>query len=80
MNIIKNRYLYFLISLLVIVPGIAFMIYPKTNLGASVKNGPLPLGCNFLGLALLQVKLKVFSFKLRRIRFHLFNNWARILM
>ncbi len=25
MNIIKNRYLYFLISLLVIIPGIVFM-------------------------------------------------------
>ena len=31
MNIIKNRYLYFLISLLVIVPGIIFMAIHWVN-------------------------------------------------
>ena len=52
MNIIKNRYLYFLISLLIIVPGIVFMglNWSKT------KEGPLPLGIDFRGGSLLEVQ------------------------
>lgn len=52
MNIIKNRYLYFLISLLVIVPGLIFMglNWSKT------KQGPLPLGIDFRGGSLLEVQ------------------------
>ena len=52
MNIIKNRYVYFLISLLVIIPGIVFMglNWSKT------KTGPLPLGIDFRGGSLLEVK------------------------
>jgi preprotein translocase subunit SecF len=52
MNIIKNRYLYFLISLLVIVPGIAFMALHWTSTG----EGPLSLGIDFKGGALLEVQ------------------------
>lgn len=52
MNIIKNRYLYFLISLLVIVPGIIFM---GLN-WAKTKEGPLPLGIDFRGGSLLEVQ------------------------
>ena len=52
MNIIKNRYLYFLISLLVIVPGIVFMILHWTSTG----EGPLPLGIDFKGGSLLEVQ------------------------
>jgi preprotein translocase subunit SecF len=52
MNIIKNRYLYFLISLLVIVPGIVFMVIHWTSTGA----GPLALGIDFRGGALLEVQ------------------------
>ena len=33
MNIIKNRYLYFLISLLVIIPGFVFLIINWDKLG-----------------------------------------------
>ncbi len=36
MNIIKNRYLYFLISLLVIIPGLIFMIINWVNLGTPI--------------------------------------------
>jgi preprotein translocase subunit SecF len=52
MNIIKNRYFYFLISLLVIVPGLVFMglNWSKT------KTGPLPLGIDFRGGSLLEVQ------------------------
>ena len=52
MNIIKNRYYYFLISLLVIVPGIIFMAlhWAKTD------QGPLPLGIDFRGGSLLEVQ------------------------
>lgn len=52
MNIIKNRYLYFLISLLVIIPGLVFMglNWSKT------KEGPLPLGIDFRGGSLLEVQ------------------------
>lgn len=52
MNIIKNRYLYFLISLLVIIPGIVFMILHWTSTG----EGPLPLGIDFTGGSLLEVQ------------------------
>src|SRR5512138_2877755 len=51
MNIIKNRYLYFLISLLVIVPGLIFMIINWVNLGT-----PIPLGIDFTGGSLLEVQ------------------------
>jgi preprotein translocase subunit SecF len=51
MNIIKNRYLYFLISLLVIIPGIVFMILNWANIKA-----PLPLGIDFTGGSLLEVQ------------------------
>ncbi len=52
MNIIKNRYLYFLISLLVIVPGVVFMALHWT----STKEGPLSLGIDFKGGSLLEVQ------------------------
>src|SRR6266508_6926167 len=51
MNIIKNRYLYFLISLLVIIPGVIFMIINWVNLGT-----PFPLGIDFTGGSLLEVQ------------------------
>jgi preprotein translocase subunit SecF len=54
MNIIKNRYLYFFISLLVIIPGIIFMglNWQKT------KAGPLELGIDFRGGSLLEVQFE----------------------
>jgi preprotein translocase subunit SecF len=52
MNIIKNRYLYFLISLLVIVPGIVFMTLHWTSTG----EGPLALGIDFKGGSLLEIQ------------------------
>ena len=54
MNIIRNRYLYFLISLLVILPGIIFMVLHWT----STKEGPLPLGIDFTGGSLLEVQFE----------------------
>jgi len=51
MNIIKNRYLYFLISLLVIIPGIVFLI-----LNLSKFKAPLPLAIDFTGGSLLEVQ------------------------
>ena len=51
MNIIKNRYLYFLISLLVIIPGLVFLILNWTKTGR-----PLPLGIDFTGGSLLEVQ------------------------
>jgi preprotein translocase subunit SecF len=51
MNIIKNRYLYFLISLLVIIPGLVFLILNWTKTGK-----PLPLGIDFTGGSLLEVQ------------------------
>jgi preprotein translocase subunit SecF len=54
MNIIKNRYIYFLISLLVIIPGIIFM---GIN-WAKTKTGPLPLGIDFRGGSLLEVQFE----------------------
>src|SRR5512135_336827 len=52
MNIIKNRYLYFLISLLVIIPGLIFMGLHWAQTG----EGPLTLGIDFKGGALLEVQ------------------------
>ena len=51
MNIIKNRYWYFFISLLVIVPGIVFMFVNWRVDGAA-----LPLGADFTGGSLLEIK------------------------
>jgi len=51
MNIIKNRYFYFLISLLVIIPGIVFMILNLVNIKT-----PFPLGIDFTGGSLLEVQ------------------------
>lgn len=52
MNITKNRYLYFLISLLVIIPGLVFMILTWVD----TKQGPLTLGIDFRGGSLLEVQ------------------------
>ena len=54
MNIIKNRYVYFLISLLVIIPGIVFMGLNWQQ----TKAGPLQLGIDFRGGSLLEVKFE----------------------
>jgi len=54
MNIIKNRYLYFFISLLVIIPGI---IYMGLN-WRQTKTGPLQLGIDFRGGSLLEVQFE----------------------
>ncbi len=54
MNIIKNRYIYFLVSLLIIIPGIIFM---GLNWSKS-KIGPLPLGIDFRGGSLLEVQFE----------------------
>jgi preprotein translocase subunit SecF len=51
MNIIKNRYLYFLISLLIIIPGLIFLIINWTSTGKA-----LPLGIDFSGGSLLEVQ------------------------
>jgi preprotein translocase subunit SecF len=51
MNIVKNRYIYFFISLLVIIPGIVFMI-----LNWREGKSPLPLAIDFTGGSLLEVK------------------------
>ncbi len=51
MNIIKNRYMYFLISLLIIIPGLIFLILNWTNTGK-----PLPLGIDFSGGSLLEIQ------------------------
>jgi preprotein translocase subunit SecF len=51
MNIIKNRYLFFLISLLVIIPGLIFLILNWTTTGKA-----LPLGIDFSGGSLLEIK------------------------
>src|SRR5512140_261828 len=52
MNNIKNRYIYFLISLLVIIPGIVFMAMHWVSTG----EGPLTLGIDFKGGSLLEVQ------------------------
>jgi len=51
MNIIKNRYMYFLISLLVIIPGIVFLFLNWSKIGT-----PLPLAIDFTGGSLLEVQ------------------------
>ena len=51
MNIIKNRYIYFLISLLIIIPGIVFLTLNWTKTGT-----PLPLAIDFTGGSLLEVQ------------------------
>jgi len=51
MNIIKNRYIYFLISLLIIIPGLVFLILNWTQLET-----PLPLAIDFTGGSLLEVQ------------------------
>lgn len=53
MNIIKNRYTYFLISLLVIIPGIVFMVINSTRSGSA-----FPLGIDFTGGSLLEVQFE----------------------
>src|SRR5258706_927797 len=53
MNIIKNRYLYFAISLLVIIPGLVFM---GIHWAQKPAEGPLPLGIDFTGGSLLEVQ------------------------
>lgn len=54
MNIVKSRYVYFLISLLVIIPGIIFM---GLN-WAKTKDGPLLMGVDFRGGSLLEVQFE----------------------
>ncbi len=51
MNIIKNRYFYFLISFLVIIPGLIFIIINLAN-----NKTPLPLGIDFTGGSLLELQ------------------------
>jgi len=53
MNIIKSRYTYFLISLLVIIPGLIFMIINWVNI-----KSPLLLGIDFTGGSLLEVQFE----------------------
>lgn len=53
MNIIKNRYLYFAISLLVIIPGLIFM---GIHWAQNPTEGPLSLGIDFTGGSLLEVQ------------------------
>lgn len=54
MNIIKNRYVYFWISLLVIIPGIIFMGLNWQQ----TKVGPLQLGIDFRGGSLLEAQFE----------------------
>jgi preprotein translocase subunit SecF len=54
MNIVKNRYIYFLISLLVIIPGMVFMGLNWQQ----TKAGPLKLGIDFRGGSLLEVQFE----------------------
>jgi preprotein translocase subunit SecF len=51
MNIIKNRYKFFLVSLLVIIPGLVFLILNWIN-----NKTPLPLAIDFTGGSLLEVQ------------------------
>jgi preprotein translocase subunit SecF len=55
MNIIKNRYYYFLISFLVIIPGIVYM---GIHWAQNPAEGPLPLGIDFTGGSLLEVQFE----------------------
>jgi preprotein translocase subunit SecF len=66
MNIIKNRYLYFAISLIVIIPGvIALFLWG------------LPLGIDFTGGSLLEVRFSSGQPRHRR-RLRSSNPWARM--
>lgn len=51
MNIVKNRYVYFFISLLIIIPGFVFM-----GLNIQKSGAPLLLGVDFRGGSLLEVQ------------------------
>jgi len=53
MNIIKNRYTYFLISLLIIIPGIIFMV-----INFAQTKSAFPLGIDFTGGSLLEVQFE----------------------
>jgi preprotein translocase subunit SecF len=53
MNIIKNRYIYFAISLLVIIPGLIFL---GIHWAQNPAEGPLALGIDFTGGSLLEVQ------------------------
>lgn len=53
MNIIKNRYIFFAISLLVIIPGLVFM---GIHWAQKPAEGPLVLGIDFTGGSLLEVQ------------------------
>jgi preprotein translocase subunit SecF len=55
MNITKNRYWYFLISLVVIIPGLIFM---GIHWAQNPDVGPLPLGIDFRGGSLLEVQFE----------------------
>nr|BAL53451.1 preprotein translocase subunit SecF [uncultured Chloroflexota bacterium]BAL55892.1 preprotein translocase subunit SecF [uncultured Chloroflexota bacterium] len=53
MNLIRYRYWYFLMSLLVIIPGLFFLVLHWTQ---HPQEGPLKLGIDFTGGALLEVR------------------------
>lgn len=55
MNIIKNRYWYFLISLIVILPGLVFM---GLHWYQNQEVGPLPLGIDFRGGSLFEIQFE----------------------
>ncbi len=53
MNIIKNRYIFFLISLIVIIPGLVFL---GLNWKQDPVEGPIRLGIDFRGGSLLEIE------------------------
>ncbi len=55
MNIIKNRYLYFVISLVIIIPGLVFM---GIHWAQHPDVGPIPLGIDFRGGSLFEVQFE----------------------
>ncbi|MFZ5882036.1 MAG: protein translocase subunit SecF [Chloroflexota bacterium] len=55
MNIIKNRYLYFFISLVIIIPGLVFM---GIHWVQHPDIGPIPLGIDFRGGSLFEVQFE----------------------
>lgn len=55
MNIIKNRYYFFLISFLVIIPG---LVYMGIHWSQNPSEGPLPLGIDFTGGSLLEIQFE----------------------
>lgn len=55
MNIIKNRYLYFAISLVIIIPGLIFM---GIHWAQHPDVGPIPLGIDFRGGSLFEVQFE----------------------